>query len=309
MDAERTLLLPGSGGRRGFWTPVAARLAGKMAPVFFAWHGFGDEPADPHIRSLDDLFDWFVARAPAGPANVVAQSMGGVLAMRLAIEHPGRVRRLVLVTTSGGSRRRFGIDWRPGFRAQHTHVPDWFERDRTDLEDRLDEVRAPTLLVFGDADPIAPVAFGEHLRSRLGDAKLTVIAGGSHALAQERADELARAIDEHLARETTIFHLVDPAEWDRAGGAGKYAPASLAGEGFIHFSKGDQLLRTADRFFAGREDVLVVAVRREAIGAPVRFEIADGERFPHVYGALNLDAVAEVVPLGLWRARPSAGLD
>jgi pimeloyl-ACP methyl ester carboxylesterase len=196
---ETTLLLPGAGGRRAFWEPVAARLRHGGRPVFFAWPGFGDAPSEPAIQSLDDLYAWFAARAPTSPSNVVAQSMGGVLAMRFAIDHPQRVRRLVLVATSGGTRLRFGIDWRLGFRAEKALVPDWFERDRTELDARLGEVRAPTLLLFGDADPIAPVAMGEHLKSLLYDARLVVIEGGTHMIAEERASDVARAIDEHFA--------------------------------------------------------------------------------------------------------------
>jgi pimeloyl-ACP methyl ester carboxylesterase len=197
---ETTLLLPGSGGRRAFWGPVASRLTRGGRHEFFPWPGFGDAPPDPAIRSLDDLYAWFVARAPITTSNIVAQSMGGVLAMRFAIEHPHRVRRLVLVATSGGTRSRFGVDWRLGFRAERANVPDWFERDETSLDERLGEVRAPTLLVFGDSDPIAPVSMGAYLQSLIRGARLVVVPGGTHMMAEERPDEVAGAIDAHLSR-------------------------------------------------------------------------------------------------------------
>jgi pimeloyl-ACP methyl ester carboxylesterase len=71
--------------------------------------------------------------------HLVAQSMGGVLAARLAIEQPQRVATLVLCATSGGVdvKAMGGADWRAGFRAELPHVPDWFERHRTDLTARL----------------------------------------------------------------------------------------------------------------------------------------------------------------------------
>jgi uncharacterized protein (DUF952 family) len=93
-----------------------------------------------------------------------------------------------------------------------------------------------------------------------------------------------------------LFHLVGREEWAGAEAAGSYAPASLAGEGFIHFSTAEQLPRTAARFFAGREDLLVVSVAAERLVCPLRFEAADGEEFPHLYGPLNLDAVLRVEP-------------
>jgi pimeloyl-ACP methyl ester carboxylesterase len=45
-------------------------------------------PADPSVGSLSALCDWMLARLPEGPSHVIAQSMGGVIATRLAAEHP-----------------------------------------------------------------------------------------------------------------------------------------------------------------------------------------------------------------------------
>ena len=67
------------------------------------------------------------------PCALVAQSMGGVLALRAA-------------------------DWRAGFRTRLSHLPGWFATEATDLSERLPEVAAPTLLLWGDADPFSPVA-------------------------------------------------------------------------------------------------------------------------------------------------------
>ncbi len=99
-----------------------------------------------------------------------------------------------------------------------------------------------------------------------------------------------------------LHHLVAEEEWRRAEAAGAYAPATLDHEGFIHLSTSDQLPRTAERFYAGRTDLVVVTVREDRLRAPLRHEPADGEDFPHLYGPLNLDAVIDVKP---WRpARP-----
>jgi uncharacterized protein (DUF952 family) len=97
-----------------------------------------------------------------------------------------------------------------------------------------------------------------------------------------------------------LFHLVRRDEWARAEAAGRYAPASLDAEGFIHLSTARQLPRTAARFFAGQGDLLVVTVRADLLTAPLRFDPVDTddgrEAFPHLYGPLNLDAVIAVTP-------------
>lgn len=195
------VFLPGAGGRASFWAPVAERLADVGPAHLLEWPGFGGAPADPRIRSTDDLFAWMRARLPPGGAHVVAQSMGGVLAARLAIEAPERVDRLVLVATSGGVdvRAAGGIDWRPEYLAALPDVPRWFVEDRTDLTARLGAIRAPTLLVWSDADPVSPLAVGRLLAARIPGARLAIVGGGSHAFANERPDEVAATIRAHLA--------------------------------------------------------------------------------------------------------------
>jgi uncharacterized protein (DUF952 family) len=99
-----------------------------------------------------------------------------------------------------------------------------------------------------------------------------------------------------------IYHLVSRGEWQAAARAGTYEPASLAAEGIIHCSTLDQLVATANAFFANRRDLVLVCIETAALQAPLRFESprdqADArasERFPHLYGPLNLDAVARVI--------------
>lgn len=194
------VFLPGAGGRGAFWRPVAERLEDLGPGQRLDWPGFGDAPTDAAIRSLDDLFAWMVRRFPPGPAHVVAQSMGGVLAVRLAIEHPERVDRLVLVATSGGVDlgATGAADWRPEYLGSLPDVPRWFVDDRTDLSSRLCEIRAPTLLLWSDADPVSPLAVAELLEARIPGARCVVVRGGTHAFASERPDEVAEAIRGHL---------------------------------------------------------------------------------------------------------------
>jgi pimeloyl-ACP methyl ester carboxylesterase len=199
--ATRCAFLPGAGGRAGFWRPVAERLPAPEGSVLLGWPGFGDAPADPRIASLDDLAAWALSRLPPGRCDLVAQSMGGVVALLVALAAPERVRRLVLAATSGGlDVAALGAsDWRAEYLAHLPGVPRWFVEDRTDLSARLGEVRAPVLLLWSDSDPVSPLAVGEALRQRLPDARLEVVRGGSHGFAEERADEVAELVRAFLA--------------------------------------------------------------------------------------------------------------
>ena len=83
----KILFLPGSGASPDFWKPVGARLPADWPKEYFGWPGLGDQPHDPAIKGIDDLVR-LVAAKMDGPVDLVAQSMGGVIAARLAIEQP-----------------------------------------------------------------------------------------------------------------------------------------------------------------------------------------------------------------------------
>ena len=142
-----------------------------------------------------------MARQLTGPADLVAQSMGGVVAIRVALRHPERVRRLVLAATSGGVdvAGLGGTDWRPDYRRQFPGAAAWILRERPDHTAELGRITAPTLLLWGDRDEVSPVAVGERLASLLPHAALRLIAGGDHGFAADRPDEVAPLIAAHLA--------------------------------------------------------------------------------------------------------------
>jgi uncharacterized protein (DUF952 family) len=90
-----------------------------------------------------------------------------------------------------------------------------------------------------------------------------------------------------------IVHLCGRADWQAAQERGEYRAASLEREGFIHFSMPVQVARTANRFFHGRRDLVLLLIDPDRLRAELRYEPADNDLFPHLYGPLNLDAVVE----------------
>lgn len=101
-----------------------------------------------------------------------------------------------------------------------------------------------------------------------------------------------------------LLHLCSPPEWRAALDTGVVAPPSLADVGFVHLSTADQVALPADRLFAGRRDVVLLALapdRLERAGIEVRWEPGvPGDpasmRFPHAYGAVPTSAVLGVLP-------------
>ena len=196
----RLLFLPGVGADPAFWHPAGQLLPDSWQKTYLGWPGLANQPPDPAINSYDDLIALVERNIGDGPADLVAQSMGGVIAMQVALRNPGRIRRIVLTATSGGvDMGALGAgDWRPDYRAAHPHVADWAYGWRPDISDRIGQITQPVLLLWGDADLISPVAVGERLRGLLPDARLHIVSGGDHAFARNRAEEIAPLIRAHL---------------------------------------------------------------------------------------------------------------
>jgi len=94
-----------------------------------------------------------------------------------------------------------------------------------------------------------------------------------------------------------IFHLVDAASWSRALEKGEHRPASVDLEGFVHLSTVAQVVATANRFFKGRTDLLLLHVDDAQLPSGLKYEEGEpGELFPHFYGPLPLTAVTKAAP-------------
>lgn len=95
-----------------------------------------------------------------------------------------------------------------------------------------------------------------------------------------------------------LLHIATAPDWEAARTRGRYETASLEQQGFIHCSMPDQVLRVADFLFRGRKDLVLLSIDPKRLGAEVCYENLDGggDLFPHVYGAVELDAVVDVHP-------------
>lgn len=181
-----------------------------------------------------------LAHAGVGRAHVVGHSMGTLVCQHLAATRPDLVASLVLfgALTEPSEAARSGLVARAGVaRAQgmagiadqiiagtlaaRTHAdnpaavafvresilrqpPEGYARTCEALAraGRVDPaaIRAPTLLVTGDADPVAPVSMGQALRDGIAGAAITVLDRCGHWVTVEDAGAAARLLVAHLAR-------------------------------------------------------------------------------------------------------------
>jgi uncharacterized protein (DUF952 family) len=111
-----------------------------------------------------------------------------------------------------------------------------------------------------------------------------------------RADRVCSGSGKNVA---TIYKICERPEWQEAQRDGHYRGSAVdRHDGFIHFSSATQAVETAEKHFAGRKGLMLIAVDADALGAALKWEPSrGGAQFPHLYGAMSLAAVRWAKPL------------
>ncbi len=96
-----------------------------------------------------------------------------------------------------------------------------------------------------------------------------------------------------------IYHVTTKQQWAEAEKLGHYDSDTLATEGFIHCSTEPQVAGVLERYYQGKTGLVKLKIEKSKIERPLIFELAGSinEVFPHIHGALNLDAVVEVTEI------------
>jgi hydrogenase maturation protease len=156
---------------------------------------------------------------------------------------------------------------------------------------------------FGLGDPLSPAA-ERHLADALAWGEWWVLA---HAPVAPPPDRV-------------VYHICPRADLARAQAAGAYRADSLAREGFIHLSRAHQVRGTAQAYFAGVRDLVLLVIDPARLSVPLVYEAPAplptatpkpaGNRtevYPHVYGPIDLGAIVAVIDLEACRSASAAG--
>ncbi|QPF32892.1 alpha/beta hydrolase [Acinetobacter lwoffii] len=197
---NKLVFLPGASGSQHFWQPLRAALTEYPDQQVIAYPSFDGVAPNLAIQNLHDLQE-FVEKQIEDDSILIAQSMGGILAVGLALKHPQKVKGLVLLATSGGLNLKtfHCADWRRDYSEHFETAPDWFVQDQTEFSRvQLVSLDVPILLIWGDHDPLSTVQLGQYLAGIFKNAKLHIIQGGDHFFASTHADQVAMLIQDYL---------------------------------------------------------------------------------------------------------------
>jgi pimeloyl-ACP methyl ester carboxylesterase len=197
--------------------------------------GFGEQPLPAGGLHHPQIADDVVARAPAGPLDVVGVSMGSQVAMQIGLRHPDRTRSLVLANSgpaadpevmrqraeavrTQGMESQIGVTLERWFTpaavaARHPAVEyarnrlrrddpaafesGWLAISEHNLKNRLGELRVPVTVIAGSEDRAGPVEVVRQVHEAVPGSRFMVVEG-PHILYMEFPDAFRRAVLEHL---------------------------------------------------------------------------------------------------------------
>jgi pimeloyl-ACP methyl ester carboxylesterase len=221
------VLIPGYGVSSRYMVPLAERLAVERPAyaVDLPGHGRSEDPAQAlAIPALAEvLLEWMDAAGLVKPV-LIGNSMGCQIAVELALRHPDRADRLILISPTGdpeiqsfwqvlprffwtarAERLSLGlvVAWdylRAGPRRLARELSYLFE-DR--MEDKLPLVTMPALVVRGERDSLVAQSWVEEVARRLGAGPVRILSRAGHAPNYSAPDELMRVIGPFLSRPST----------------------------------------------------------------------------------------------------------
>jgi 2-hydroxy-6-oxonona-2,4-dienedioate hydrolase len=214
------------------WEGVLEVLGDVCRPIAPALPILDSELRESSIPELVRFVRAFLDALEIPRAVIGGNSLGGHVALALALAEPARVSGLVLTGSSGLFERSFtrGVPRRPSsdyVRQKMEEVvfdstlvtPEWVESVREivttpfsllrvlrfaraarrhNVEARLAEIRLPTLLVWGRDDRITPPDVARRFLSLLPDARLVFLPACGHAPMLEQPEAFAATVEDWL---------------------------------------------------------------------------------------------------------------
>jgi pimeloyl-ACP methyl ester carboxylesterase len=169
------VILHGIAGSSATWDKIIPRLEAQhtvIAPDLLG-HGESAKPSgDYSLGAYANLIRDLLEALGQGPGTIVGHSLGGGVALQFAYQFPERCERLVLVSSGGLGREVHAILRAAALPGGGQHVS---AEDKLYLSEGM-----PTMIVWGDRDPLIPVAHALRTQQLIPGSRLEIFPGAGH---------------------------------------------------------------------------------------------------------------------------------
>jgi pimeloyl-ACP methyl ester carboxylesterase len=235
------VLIHGAGGTHLHWPHNIRRLPGyRIISIDLPGHGKSKGLGQQNIHGyVKDLFNLYHA-LDIYRALLIGHSMGGAIALSMAINHPENVIGLGLIGTGARlavnpnllEKLSMPATFEPALKliarwsfSKGTDVQimeslanqlaenrpavlhgDFVACNNFDVMNRLVEIKVPTCIICGDEDRMTPPRYSEYLSQKIYDALLQIIPNTGHMVMIEQPEEVANVLLEFISsRQLLIF--------------------------------------------------------------------------------------------------------
>lgn len=209
---EPLVLIAGLNSDHTLYRSILPHLAASYQVIVFDNRGIGQTSKPDMPYSIEMMADDTAALLDAlhiTQAHILGTSMGGRIAVALALQHPGHVKSLILVSTVMTMKGVPRTLWRrliplmlriPAIRGPHPYyvvVRQLAASRAFDCMDRLDEIQVPTLILHGKSDISVPYRLVDAMHRGIKDSE-TITFNGGHLFFLMRPQQFLAAIEAFL---------------------------------------------------------------------------------------------------------------
>ena len=227
------VLIHGAGGNHLAWPSSLRRLPGwNVLAVDLPGHGRSAGLGQQSIQRYADQLVNFLTGVNLYQVVLAGHSMGGAIALQVALDQPSLVAGLGLISTGAYlgvpqamlenvadpltlpqalalfQSLAFSPETAPGLVEQSMRLMqegrssvlagDWLACAAFDLSERAAQISCPSWVAVGADDRLTPLPYAHFLAASLPNARLEVFAGAGHMLIVEKPAELAQSLGEFL---------------------------------------------------------------------------------------------------------------